>query len=243
MAFNFHGTFTTGQWEVFLAFAKIQKMELALRKRWLQAELVRNGLFVTTYNGDAAVSFTATTGSYAGKLLEAYKIMGGVPERDLLLRTRDMPVFKTKGTNIGTDQNSNSTGGFSDVYSNGRRERGGQRFDRDLGITVDRLKRWQLEAVKFKRERLEYKIRKALDRQDELQSEIDVITRLLDESSSRSFDSQVAAIQSEMLTPNAANVVDDLDDVHGLKIGRVADLTFDDALQQAEQTDQRGTTT
>ncbi|HEY8098331.1 MAG TPA: hypothetical protein VIE65_19900 [Methylobacter sp.] len=241
MAFNFFGIYSTGQWESFLAFAKIQKMELRLRKRWLQAELTRNGIFTTQYDGDVAVSFTAN--GYAGKLLAAYKILGGVPERDLLLRTRDQPVFKTKGTNIGIAQDGTSTGGFSDIYSNGRRERGGQRFDRDLGLAVTRLKGWQLESIKFKRERLEYKIRKALDRQDELQLEIGKIDDLLNELSSRSFDSQVASIETTMATPNAANVVDDLDDVHGLKIGRVADLTFDDALAVATSEDQRGTTT
>jgi hypothetical protein len=239
MAFNFFGVCTSGQWESFKAFARIQRLELQLRVNWLQKQLSMNGVFSTVYDGPNPVSFSASAGSYAAKLLSAYRVLGGVPERDMLLRTSDQPVFKTKGTNIQNPTSGVTTGGFSDVYSNGRRDRGTQRFDRDLGLRVERLKDWQLEAVKAKRERLEYKIKRALDYSDQLQSEIAVLTAVLDEASTSSFDSQVVGVEVQMATPGAANVIDNLDDVFGLAIGKPGDLSFADALQQGKQNDER----
>lgn len=239
MAFNMYGTFTTGQWESFKAFSRVQALELRLRKRWLQKQLTMNGVFVTEYDGPNPVAFSASPGSYAAKLLQAYRILGGVPERDMLLRTRDQPVFKLKGAPL-TQTQDGSSGGFSDVYSSGRRERGGQRFDRDVGLRVERLKAWQLEAIRAKRERLEYKIRRALDYSDQLQQEIDLIDGLLgDETERGSVENQILEVEIQMSVPGTMNVVDDLDDVFGLGIGRPADMAFSDALSKAEAEDER----
>ncbi len=198
-----------------------------------------NGIFVTEYDGPNPVSYSASAGSYAWKLLAAYRVLGGVPERDMLLRTSDKPVFKTKGTNIRQPDAGVTTGGFSDMYSNGRRDRGTQRFDRDLGLTVEKLKNWQLEAIKAKRERLEFKIKRALDYSDQLQNEIVVLMSVLDETSPSSFDSQVVGVETQMQTPLSTNVVDNLEDVFGLAIGKPGDLSYGDAIQQGEQNDQR----
>jgi len=239
VAFNMYGTFTSGQWQAFKAFARIQRVDVQLRISWLQKQLSMNGIFTTVYDGPNPVSFSASAGSYAAKLIAAYRVLGGVPERDMLLRTSDKPVFKTKGTSIQDQVNGDTSGGFSDTFSNGRRERGSQRFDRDLGLLVEKLKDWQLEAIKAKRERLEFKIKRALDYSDQLQSEIAVLTSVLDEASQDSFDSQVVNIEAQMATPGSANVIDDLDDVFGLGIGKPGDLSYADALQQAQQSDQR----
>lgn len=239
MAFNFFGLMTTGQWESFKAFALIQKVDVQLRINWLQKQLSMNGIFETVYDGPTPVSFSASAGSYAWKLFAAYRVLGGVPERDMLLRTSDQPVYKTKGTSIQDQTTGDTSGGFSDTFSNGRRERGTQRFDRDLGLLVEKLKDWQLEAIKAKRERLEFKIKRALDYSDQLQNEIAVLTAVLDETSTSSFDSQVVNIEVQMVTPGSANVIDNLDDVFGLSIGKPGDLAFADAIQQGQQNDQR----
>lgn len=230
---------TTGQWESFKAFARIQKVDVRLRINWLQKQLSMNGVFSTVYDGPRPVSFSASAGSYAAKLIAAYRVLGGVPERDMLLRTSDQPVFKTKGTAIQDQVTGDTSGGFSDTFSNGRRERGSQRFDRDLGLMVEKLKGWQLAPIKAKRERLEFKIKRALDYSDQLQNEIRVLVDVLDEASSSSFDGQVVGIEVQMVTPGSANVVDNLDDVFGLAIGRPGDLSYSDAIQQGRQNDQR----
>lgn len=240
MAFSFYGVMTTGQWEAFKAFARIQVKELTLRRQWLEKQLSMNGVFVTEYDGPDPVSFSASEGSYAAKLLAAYRVLGGVPEREMLLRTRDKPVFKTKAQPISDGSGGTVEGGFSDVYSNGRRDRGTQRFDRDLGIRVERLKSWQLEAIKMKRERLEYKIKRALDYSDQLQQEIAEIDSLLgDETVQGSAENQIVSVETQMATPGAMNVVQDLDDVFGLRIGKPGDLSFGDALTEAEENDER----
>jgi hypothetical protein len=229
---------TSGQWEAFKAFARIQKVDVQLRINWLQKQLSMNGIFETTYDGPMPVSFSASAGSYAAKLIAAYRVLGGVPERDMLLRTSDKPVFKTKGVSMN-GQVGNTASGFSDTFSNGRRERGTQRFDRDLGLLVESLKGWQLAAIKAKRERLEFKIKRALDYSDQLQNEIVLLTAVLDDTSTKSFDSQVVGIEVQMVTPGSANVVDNLEDVFGLAVGRPGDLSYSDAIQQGEQNDQR----
>jgi hypothetical protein len=206
---------------------------------WLQKEISKNGTFVTEYGDDfIPISFTVTPhNSYAAKLMEAYKILGGVPERDMLLRTLDKPVFLTSGPGI-SKSNGSVTGGYSDTFSNGRRFRGGQRFDRDLGLTIDKLKRWQLEAVKHKREHLEYKIKRALDYSDQLQIELNLIETLLGDGVG-SVDDQIQQIEIAINTPGTMNTTDNPDDIFGLSVGRVGDRAFNDADDMAKQGDQR----
>lgn len=241
MAFSFSGTFTSGQWEAFKAFTRIQAIDLNLRRTCLQKDLGRVGIFSTEYDNDGRpVSFSALAGSYAAKLLDAYRILGGVPEKDMLLRTSDQPVFLTRGTSMLTvPEEGTVDGGYSDVFSNSRRYRGGQRFDRDLGLKVEKVKSWQLEAVKRKREHLEFKIKRALDHSDQIQREIAKIDKLLADGSGN-VDDQILGVELVMSTPGAANVVDDVDDVFGLAIGRVADMTYDDAARVAQAERQRG---
>lgn len=158
--------------------------------------------------------------SYGAKLLLAYKILGGIPERDMLLRTSDKPVFLKKGVNSSpTDPDS----GYSREFSNGRTLRGTQRFDRSIGMRVEALKKWQLEAIKRKREHLEYKIKRALDYSDQLTRERDALEGLVDGGVS----DLVSEIYKIMLTPGAMNVVDDPDDGFGLGVGPVGDKFVD----------------
>lgn len=198
-----------------------------------------NGIFITEYDGPSPIAFSASPGSYAAKLLEAYRILGGFPERDMLLRTIDKPVFLTRGTNFAIDKNATLTGGFSDTYSNGRRYRGDQRFDRDLGLKVDKMKRWQLDSIKSKRERLEYKIKRALDYSDQLQNEINIIDKTLS-AGLGGFQDQIVSIELESTKPGTATITQDLDDIFGLFIGRPVDYAFDNAISQANQENQRG---
>lgn len=249
--FNFFGTFTTGQYNEFTAFLAVQKADLKARKAWLSAQLDRNGHFSTDYD-DATklpMPFDPETGtggftcspanSYGAKLLEAYRILGGVPEDDMLLRTSDDPVFLLSGTE---DDPDDETSGYSTVYSNGRVDRGGTRFDRDLGLKVMRLKLPFLEVIKHKRERLEFKIKRALDYSDQLESEIASIDALLSDGPG-SLDDLLSKVGSTMAEFGSFGVVDDEDDKYGLRIGRLADVTFDDASDEGNTGDERFPTT
>lgn len=229
MAFNFYGTFTSGQLQQLIDFSLIQERDLRARSHWLQAQLTRNGVFSTVYDPKTflPVSFTASQGSYAAKLLQAYRILGGTPEKDFMLRTRSQPVFLTRGKNIDTGVTGvDPTAGYSDTMSNGRRVRGSQRFDRDVGVQVEKLKFWQIEPIKRKREHLEFKIKRALDYSDQLEQEIKLLDVLLDDTAGRQVADIVRDIQLSAARTGAANVVEDLLDIFGLNIGRVADPTY-----------------
>ena len=167
----------------------------------------------------------APPNSYAAKLMVAYRALGGVPEKDFLLRTMDQPVYLNRVDNISPNEGSNPTSGYSDTFTNGRRIRGSQRFDRDIGTKVDKLKAPFLESIKHKREHLEFKIKRALDYSDQLQNEINAINVLLDTTSNATVDDQIRTIQQYMFRTGAQNIVSDLADIFGLNIGRVFDVT------------------
>ena len=209
-----------------------------MRRRWLQKQLLMNGVFTITYDDSGVVPVEYQASGYAGKLLLAFRVAGGEPEKCMLLRNRDQPVFKTRNFQTVVQEEGGTSGGFSDVYTSGRRERGTQRFDRDLGIKVEKVKGWQIEAIKRKREHLEMKIRRALDYSDQLQQEIDRIDVLLSEGRGSAADLILEAeIQSS--TPGSMNVVQNLNDIFGLFIGRPGALSFDDALLEEDERDQR----
>ncbi len=252
MSFSFFGTFTSAQWDEFVSFINIQKVDLQARRKWLSAQLLRNGVFRTEYDDvtkmpmdhDPNVSeggFTCTpNNSYGAKLLSAYRMLGGVPEHDMLLRTSDDPVFLTTGSNLETGENSNKTG-YSDVYSNGRRDRGSMRFDRDLGLLVESVKAPFLETIKLKREHLEFKIKRALDYSDQLQREIDQIDSLIGDGINfrGTLDDLLLRVELEMSSAGSMNVVQNSEDKFGLNIGRVGDIGFEDSEDQLETETER----
>lgn len=188
---------------------------------------------------DGSPGFQCNPGSYGAKLLDAYRMLGGIPEHDMLLRTRDKPVYLTRGSNLASGGGT-VNGGFSDVFSNGRRNRGTMRFDRDLGVKVNRFKGWQLEIIKQKRERLEYKIKRCLDYSHQMQDEIDLITSLLGKDMTGSgVDDSISSVETEMSKEGVTGVVNNSTDRFGLKIGRPGDLTYADALDEAAAGDER----
>jgi hypothetical protein len=227
MAFNFFGTFTIAQWEAFKAFTAIQEYDLEARKDWLEKQLNNNGKFTTTYDSDnLPVKFFAT--GYAGKLLEAYRILGGYPEREMLLRTRDKPVYLVRDEVERRNSSNTVTGGYGDTYSNGRRWRGNMRFDRDLGLIVEKIKDTQLESIKLKRERLEFKIKAALDYSDQLEQEIVQINVAITE----------LQFWVDLVEVNMESHVTDGDEF-GLSIGEVADYTDENAGDEIASKNQR----
>lgn len=224
MAFNFAGTFSTGQFDSFRTFSKLQEQDLKRRISWLKADLLRVGVFSTQYDPETnlPVLFSvAPSNSYGAKLMLAYKILGGFPEMEMLLRTRDIPVFKVRGVPINNDQ-SDPDAGQSFEYSNGRRQRSGMRFDRDMCVKVDKIKNWQLEVIKRKRESLEYKIKKALDYSDQVSEEIKHLSSMVDPEGNN-LDSFFMNARVLMFAAGTMNVVDNALDVFGLSIGSEVD--------------------
>ena len=188
--------------------------------------MLRIGVFNTEYDESTGYpsSFSvAPDNSYAAKLMLAYKILGGFPEKEMLLKTRNIPVFKLTGTPL-TNSGDNPDAGTSTIFSNGRRERSGQRFDRDTGVQVSKLKAWQLEVIKRKRESLEFKIKKALDYSDQIQEEIlQLVTMATNDE--RSLSSLFVNVRVLMFAPGRQTVLDDSEDLFGMNIGQKVDPT------------------
>ncbi len=236
MAFNFFGTFTTAQLEMFRRFSKLQEQDIKKRIAWLNFQILRVGVFSTEYDDTTGfpVSFQVSPlNSYGAKLLQAYKILGGIPEQEMLLRTSDKPVFLTRGPDFDYAP-GDTTGGYSDEYSNMRRNRGSQRFDRDIGLIVDRMKFWQLEAIKRKREKLEFKIKRTLDYSDQIQTERDFLTAMLDPENRNNLDNIYSSVIENMLKTGAHNVVEDDSDIFGLGIGKIKDYTVESPEQEKD---------
>ena len=236
--FNFFGSPTTEQFQILKDFTDIQKVDLDSRLEWLDLQLEKIGKFTTTYTDTEMVpmpeSFAATSQSYADKLLQAYTILGGVPEQDMLLRDRENPVFLTKGAPI-QETGTQFFGGFSDIYNNGRRYRGGARFDRDIGLVLNRIKKWQFEPIKRKREQLEYKIKRALYYSEALQDEIDLIIEIMG-TGRNSLDALINQVNSFISSDGNWNIIEG--DRFGLNVGRFADYAFDGETMMEEK--QRG---
>jgi hypothetical protein len=242
MAFNFWGTFTQGQYEAFKTFSLVQKTDIDNRRKWLETEIRRVGIFSTDYDdNNNPISFSCSPAiSYGAKLLEAYRILGGIPEQDFLLRTIDKPVFLTEGAPITFDDNGTVSGGTSEEFSDGRRYRGSIRFDRDMGLKVNRLRSWQLEQIKFKREHLEFKIKRCLDYSDQIAAEI-VQLKTLAGDGLKSVDDLIITIDQAISDPTQINVPQgSSNDKYGLKIGAIGSLDRDGAIETGKAEDQRG---
>lgn len=223
MAFNFTGTFTTGQFEALRTFSKLQQIDIPKRISWLKASLERIGRFTTQYDGQGfPISYSVSPqNSYGAKLLLAFKILGGVPERDFIIRTKDQPVFKERGVPLSDDTEDHTTG-YSETYSNGVRERG-IRFDMDVGIRTDIAKKWMLESIKRKREYLEYKIKKCIDLSDQIADEIVMLEKYVADETLANAETAMILVKATI--PGANNVVADIEDEHGTNIGDQVDPT------------------
>jgi len=172
--------------------------------------------------------------------LQAYRALGGFPEQDFLLRTSDQPVYLTQGPAVNmNDASGVAQGGFSDVFTNGRRYRGNQRFDRDLGYPMEKFKRWQLEAIKQKREHLEYKIKRALDYSDQLQIENTFLQAMIAPTSTTDVNGQIANLIALFHRPGAMNIIEDVLDIFGFGIGRPGDTSVPNEVQTIPATDSR----
>jgi hypothetical protein len=232
LAFNFFGTFTIAQWYEFKDFVSIQRAELGSRANWLTQEIQRIGVMSITYDGDTPTSFTAPDNTYMGKLLLAYRMLGGVPERDMLLRNVNQPVFLHKGTTQSTPE----------TFTNGRQNRGSTIFDRDQGLLVDKLKKWQLESIKMKREHLEYKIKRTLDYSDQLQSELNTVKQLTIDNQVM-VDMMITNIENSIQNPDTYTTpgatLNDIGDPYGLKIGPIGDGSVINAASDAVEDNQR----
>ncbi len=239
MAFNFTGTFTSGQKAKLREFSKYQEQDVKRRIDFLQVKLLSNGYFRPTVfkpNGVPEKIEAVPNTSYCARLVNAYKLMGGIPEQEFLIRTMDQPVYLQEGAPINDDSDG-LTDGHGHIHSNQRRVRENQLFDQIVGVQVERLKAWQLQVIKGKREALEYKIYRCLDNADQIREEIALLTSIINtEDPTNHIETILTDIQTAETTPGVATTVDDPSDFFGLNVGKTIDPFVPEDVRESEGT-------
>lgn len=201
MAFDWLGTFNKSQLDRFLAFARSQAPLLDSRLLHLQAEMVRIGSVTFSYEGGVPKEFVAEPpDSYIGKLVAAYEVLGGNPFQDLRFRTKADPVFTVRATEATPVQ----------YMSNGEVIGARGLADAPSAEMMRSAKTWLNETLKTRFDRLERKIRRAMDYSDELQNEIDTLTALKQVATADGSLEQIASSMTQLLTdPNYRAIFDD----------------------------------
>ena len=169
MAFDFKGTFNFSQLKRFEAFARAQKADLVGRITHLVAEQQRIGALSFAFSASGVPSlYVPEDGSYIGKLVAAYEVLGGDPFFDLNIRTRSQAIFLKAGDETTPGQ----------VLSNGEILGTPGKADAQSGELMDDLRGWMYDAQEYKREYLERKIRRAVDYAEQLSDEITLLTTI-----------------------------------------------------------------
>jgi hypothetical protein len=165
MAFNFLGTFSTGQYKLLKEFSLFQKRDIENRINYLTGEIRRTGVLTVTFDTETGLIDTISASgkkSILGKIFSAYTLLGGIPKNELPIRAFTDPVFLPPGT----------PSGLSTQFSNKRNIRNSFRNDAYVGMLIGNLKQWIINSIKFKREDLEFKIKKLVDWSDQCSMEI-----------------------------------------------------------------------
>jgi hypothetical protein len=164
LAFDFLGTFNKSQLDRLLLFLRSQTSLIEARVNHLESEKMRIGQIIFKHQPDGSIVGYSTEpkDSYIGKLFAAYEALGGDPFRDLDIRLRNDPVYKLSGTEINAPEK----------MSNGEVIGAPGLADAQSAEYVRNLTSWANDTLQWRRERLERKIRRAVDYYDELDREV-----------------------------------------------------------------------
>lgn len=165
---DFLGTFNRSQLERLATFAQRQLADVDARIQHLTAERSRIGVLAFRFDKGDVVAYKADPPeSYIGKLLSAYEMLGGDPVYDLQLRQKDtQAVFLVRADESQPARR----------MSDGRVVGGDALADAPSAKLVQQLYGWMDDAVQYKRESLERKLRAALDYSDQLNDEIKLLS-------------------------------------------------------------------
>ncbi len=163
MAFDYLGTFNRSQWEQFLAFARSQLPYANARIRFLSLEISRIGTVSFKYTEGVPQGYAANPPeSYLGKLLSAYEVLGGNPFQNLRIRQKSQTVYIVQGDET-TPAQFTSSGEV--VGARGL-------MDGPTAELSRAARNWVDDTIQARFNRLERKIRRAMDYSDQLQREI-----------------------------------------------------------------------
>lgn len=177
----------------------------------LVAEQTRIGTIQFTYDaGGNPIGYDAggtPPVTYIGKLVAAYEILGGDPLFDLQIRSMSQPVYMLPGTNTTPAQQLSS----GDIVAQPGL------MDGQSADVVQNAQAWAPDVLKYKRENIERKVRRAMDYVDSLTAEINTLTYILsDSSNTESLQYYITQIQTLLADPNYRRAYNDLNqDFHG----------------------------
>ena len=202
MAFDFGGTANATQIQRLVDFCRGQLALVQDRITHLTAEQIRiGGLTMVFSNGIPTGYSTGDPTSYLGKLLIAYETLGGDPFYDLQVRLASDPVYLVKGDETTDPQ----------IYSSGE-VKGASKGLAD-GISselVQKMRAWAEDTMSYRKERLERKIRRAMDYVDSLQVEIDLLTNITQSvDTDSSLENLVSQIFGLVTDPTYRAIQDD----------------------------------
>jgi YD repeat-containing protein len=164
--FDWLGTFNRSQFQRLTTYTRSQLTYIKSRIGHLTTEKQRIGFLQFTYDSAGQPTGYATgqpgVRTFIGKLMSAYEVLGGDPFYDLQVRSTSNPVFYTKGTETYSAK----------VLSNGEPVPSLGLADAVSGNAVRSIRGWVSENLD-RLERIERKVRRAIDYSDQLQLEID----------------------------------------------------------------------
>lgn len=200
---DFLGTFNKSQFNRLAAYARSQMVYIDLRIQHLTIEQQRIGFLQFAYDtGGRPTSYS--TGSpgfttYIGKLMAAYEVLGGDPFYDLQVRGMNDPVYHLKGTETATAK----------MMSNGEPVPLPGLSDGDSGNAVRSMKSWTRGSLD-RLERIERKVRRAIDYADQIQTEINELS-LIKKSIEvdGSLENLIALVGQLLIDPSYRAIADD----------------------------------
>lgn len=200
---EFLGTFNKSQFTRLATYARSQLGYIDLRIKHLTIEQQRIGFLQFAYDsGGRPTSYS--TGSpgfttYIGKLMEAYEVLGGDPFYDLQVRGMNDPVYFLKGTETATAK----------MLSNGEPLPLPGLSDGDSGNAVRSIKSWTRGSID-RLERIERKVRRAIDYSDQLQTEINELKRIRQSVEVEgSLENLIALVNQLFVDPSYRAIADD----------------------------------
>lgn len=201
MSHDFKGTFNASQFERFVAFARAQKADIAGRLVHLTAEQLRIGTLSFAYDANGVPqTYIPDDDSYIAKLVAAYEVLGGDPFYDLQIRTKAQAVFLRAGDDTTPAQ----------LLSNGEVMGLPGLADAASGELMDNAREWVSDALGYKRDYLEHKIRRAVDYAEQLADEITYLTVVASAADTEgSFENVYVAVQELINDPTYRAIYDD----------------------------------
>jgi hypothetical protein len=201
--FDWLGTFNRSQFQRLVTYTRAQLTYVKSRINHLTIEKQRVGFLKFTYDtsGQPTGYATGQPGftTYIGKLMSAYEVLGGDPFYDLQVRGMSDPVYYTKGTETYS----------SKVLSNGEPVPSLGLADAVSGNAVRSMRVWASENLD-RLERIERKVRRAIDYSDQLQIEINNLTSITNAVEvDGSLENLIALVNQLFTDPSYRAIADD----------------------------------